>query len=130
MVAGFGGPESGSRWSARSGARTNDLDAGEDRRIIEHHELQQPSGHRVLLQVVGDVDECGRSGLAWVLEPAVRFGDMTIDRVTLRVRDRVDLLRPSSATLASGATSGAGRAGPLPSADLPGHVCDISGRLG
>jgi len=29
------GPEPGSRWSARSGARTNDLDAGEDCRRVK-----------------------------------------------------------------------------------------------
>jgi len=55
---------------------------------------------------------------------------MTIDRVAQRVRDRGNLLRPSSVLLTSSANLGAGRAGPLPSADLPGHVCDISGRLG
>jgi len=35
------GPELGSRWSARSEARTYDLDASEDRRIVEHLELVQ-----------------------------------------------------------------------------------------
>jgi hypothetical protein len=40
MGAGPVGAELGSRWSARSEARTYDLDAGEDRRIIEHLELQ------------------------------------------------------------------------------------------
>jgi hypothetical protein len=39
MGAGLVGTESGSRWSARSEARTYDLDAGEDRRIVEHLEL-------------------------------------------------------------------------------------------
>lgn len=34
LVAGRAGPESGSRWSARSEARTNDLDAGEDWRML------------------------------------------------------------------------------------------------
>ena len=34
MVAVPVGPEPGSRWSARSEARTNDLEAGEDRWII------------------------------------------------------------------------------------------------
>ena len=34
VVAGRVGPEPGSGWSARSGARTNDLDAGEDRRTL------------------------------------------------------------------------------------------------
>ena len=31
-------PEPGSRWSARSGARTNDLDAGEDRRRVREED--------------------------------------------------------------------------------------------
>ena len=35
LVAGRVEPEPGSRWSARSGARTNDLDAGEDRRRVK-----------------------------------------------------------------------------------------------
>jgi hypothetical protein len=34
MVALWAGPEAGSRWSARSKARTYDLDAGEDRPIL------------------------------------------------------------------------------------------------
>ena len=34
LVAGRVGLRSGSRWSARSEARTNDLDAGEDRRML------------------------------------------------------------------------------------------------
>ena len=63
------GAESGSRWSARSEARTYDLDAGEDRRIVEHHELELLLGHDVLLDVDSGVGGCGRSGLAWVLEP-------------------------------------------------------------
>ena len=55
---------------------------------------------------------------------------MTIDRVALRVRDRVNLLRPSN--------RGGWRAvpiwelvarGALPSANLRGHVSDISGRF-
>jgi hypothetical protein len=90
LCAGAVGPEPGSRWSARSEARTNDLDAGEDRRIIEHHELPCLLGHGVLLDE-SCVGGCGRSGLAWVLESSVRLGDMTIDRVAQRVRDRVDL---------------------------------------
>ena len=79
----------GSRWSARSEARTYDLDAGEDRAIIEHLELLV-LGHGVFLTSRVGVGRCGRSGLAWVLEPR-RLGDMTIDRVAQRVRDRVDL---------------------------------------
>jgi hypothetical protein len=34
LVAGRVGPQSGSRWSDRSEARTNDLDADEDRRML------------------------------------------------------------------------------------------------
>jgi hypothetical protein len=34
VVAGRVGPQAGSRWSARSEARTNDLVAGEDRRMM------------------------------------------------------------------------------------------------
>jgi hypothetical protein len=39
MGAGLVGSEPGSRWSARSEARTYDLDASENRRILEHVEL-------------------------------------------------------------------------------------------
>jgi hypothetical protein len=34
VIAWRAGPEPVSRWSARSEARTNDLDAGEDRRML------------------------------------------------------------------------------------------------
>jgi len=128
MGAGVVGPETGSRWSARSEARTYDLDAGEDRRIIEHFELLQWLSHRVPLQVGG---EC-----RWVraIRPclgarALGLGDMTIDRVTQRGARPRRSIAAVQRLLASSATSGAGRAGPLPSADLPGHVSDISGRL-
>ena len=40
-----GGPEAGLRWSARSEARTNDLDAGEDRRRVSGEEGSLWSGH-------------------------------------------------------------------------------------
>lgn len=69
MAAGSVGPELVSRWSARSEARTYDLDAGEDRRIVEHLELHLLLGHGVLLNARDVVGGCGRSGLAWVLEP-------------------------------------------------------------
>jgi len=68
MGAGCVGAEAGSRWSARSEARTYDLDVDEDRRIVEHRELLQRLGHGVL-PWMGGVGGCGRSGLAWVLEP-------------------------------------------------------------
>jgi hypothetical protein len=129
VCAGPVGPESESRWSARSEARTYDLDAGEDRRIIEHRVLPKLLGH-------GGAPRC-RNGCRRVraIRPclgarALGLGDMTIDRVALRVRDRVNLLRPSSRSdwRAVPIWELVAR-GPLPSANLPGHVSDISGRL-
>lgn len=38
LVAGRAEPEPGSRWSARSGARTYDLDAGEERRRLREED--------------------------------------------------------------------------------------------
>ena len=50
-MRGGGGPESGSRWSARSVARTNDLDADED----PPHTLGWPDvAKRVVVQVISD----------------------------------------------------------------------------
>jgi hypothetical protein len=54
LVAGRVGAEPGSGWSAQSGARTNDLDAGEDRRTLrkEDGSLGLPfGGGRVALVV-------------------------------------------------------------------------------
>jgi hypothetical protein len=50
VVAGRVEAEPGSRWSARSGARTNDLDAGEHRR-----RLKEEGGSLEVLPVGGRV---------------------------------------------------------------------------
>jgi len=44
-----GGPQSGSRWSARSAARTNDLEAGED---PPHTDRPWERGKDVVVQVI------------------------------------------------------------------------------
>ena len=65
MIAWRVGPEVVSRWSARSEARTNDLDAGEDRRMLKRSSRSLLS-HLGVLRVDGEllVGVSGRSGLA------------------------------------------------------------------
>jgi len=77
----------GSRWSARSGARTYDLDAGEERRILA---LGKPvpsmvqlagllAGVRTradLLQVLESILEVGRPGSRVPVIPSPRHGGM------------------------------------------------------
>jgi hypothetical protein len=80
-----GGPQSGSRWSARSAARTNDLEADEDRRILWLAATRQRrcSSSHLLPPVrergAGDALRVPTPSLIWVhgREP----GDMMIDGV-------------------------------------------------
>ena len=54
LIAALTAPEPGSRWSARSVARKNDLDAGEERSRMarggkpSHHRLLQSRHHKAL----------------------------------------------------------------------------------
>ena len=59
-----GGPESGSRWSAHSAARTNDLEAGED---PPHTPIGQNEAKDVVVQVI-----CGLPGANVVWETTLR----------------------------------------------------------
>jgi hypothetical protein len=80
-----GGPESGSRWSARSAARTNDLEADEDppdtpagrtrRKILCSSHLVPP------VWECGAGDNVARAGAQPYLGPRTRSGDMMIDGV-------------------------------------------------
>ena len=57
----------GSRWSARSAARTNDLDAGENRRMI----ASDPVG--LCCQFIAAASGSGRSVKTWVRGVALPY---------------------------------------------------------
>jgi len=69
------GPQAGSRWSARSEARTNDLGVGEDRRMLGV-DPALVSAHRRRLPMAAVVGMgCAASlCLIWVLEPVLNAG--------------------------------------------------------
>jgi hypothetical protein len=95
MTAVVVGPEPGSRWSARSEARTYDLDVGEDRRMVRAVGQLLSLRHGVLLGELRVVSEGADDPALPGCSSLLGLGDMTIDRVVHGVRDRVDLLRPS-----------------------------------
>jgi hypothetical protein len=100
LLAMGGGPRPGSRWSARSNTRTNDLDAGKGRRRIQAAGAGT-GGQRIVTtsgQAVGGgampARARGRPALSWSADPG--SGDVMLDGVVLH----------------AGATARSSRAGP------------------